>query len=208
MTKSDALPRIIIMGGGIGGLPSARALKEARAQVGLTDRSNHDVFQPLLYQVATGVLSPEHIAASLRQVLKETVMAVDAKKKLCVVKGGPVSLPYDYFVLATGLQTSYFGNEYIPFIPQWNLRGLPRSARVKTPRQKEVAGTCRGWGEPAGFRTSGKRRRNRWRQCQTSEETDARLPTWRQCLCLCRRISPVENRGHEVSHGQQPSGRK
>ena len=119
------------MGGGFGGLAAARALKHAHAQVDLIDKTNHHVFQPLLYQVATGILSPEHIAAPLRRVLgkqrntivlKETVIAVDAEKKLCVVEGvmagAPVSLPYDYLVLATGVQTSYFGNnDYIPFAP-------------------------------------------------------------------------------------------
>jgi NADH dehydrogenase len=131
MTESNTLPRIIIVGGGFGGLAAARALKNARAQVGLIDKTNHHVFQPLLYQVATGILSPEHIAAPLRQVLgkqantivlKETVIAVDVEKKVCVVEGvmvgAPVPLPYDYLVLATGVQTSYFGNnEYIPLAP-------------------------------------------------------------------------------------------
>ena len=65
----DSLPRIIIVGGGFGGLAAARELKTARAHVGLIDKTNHHVFQPLLYQVATGVLSPEHIAAPLRLVL-------------------------------------------------------------------------------------------------------------------------------------------
>ena len=197
MTKSDTLPRIIIVGGGFGGLAAARAPKKAHAQVGLIDKTNHHVFQPLLYQVATGILSPEHIAAPLRQVLgkqlntivlKETVIAVDAEKKLCVVEGAPVSLPYDYLVLATGVETSYFGNnEYIPFIPKWNLRGLRRSARVKTTRQKEVAGTCRVRREPADFCPSGKRRRNRWKK---SEETAA---------------NPGKRR---PAHGQPSSSRK
>jgi NADH:quinone reductase (non-electrogenic) len=127
----DSLPRVIIVGGGFGGLAAARELKEVRAQVGLIDKTNHHVFQPLLYQVATGILSPEHIAAPLRHVLgkqtntivlKETVIGVDAEKKLCVVEGvmtgAPVSLPYDYLVLATGVQNNYFGNdEYAPFAP-------------------------------------------------------------------------------------------
>ena len=99
--------------------------------MGLIDKTNHHVFQPLLYQVATGVLSPEHIAAPLRQVLrkqanttvlKETVIGVDPAKKQCIVAGAmagePVSLPYDYLVLATGVQHSYFGHdEYAPFAP-------------------------------------------------------------------------------------------
>jgi NADH dehydrogenase len=130
-TTPDSLPRIIIVGGGFGGLAAVRELKKARARVGLIDKTNHHVFQPLLYQVATGLLSPEHIAAPLRQVLrkqanttvlKATVIGVDSAKKLCVVEGAmagaPVSLPYDYLVLATGVQHSYFGHdEYAPFAP-------------------------------------------------------------------------------------------
>ena len=65
-TTTDTLPWIIIVGGGFGGLAAARALKKARAQMGLIDKTNHHVFQPLLYQVVTGILSPEHIAAPLR----------------------------------------------------------------------------------------------------------------------------------------------
>ena len=130
-TTLESLPRIIIVGGGFGGLAAARALKSARARVGLIDKTNHHVFQPLLYQVATGVLTPENIAAPLRQVLrkqanttvlKETVIGVDPAKKLCIVAGAmagePVSLSYDYLVLATGVQHSYFGHdEYAPFAP-------------------------------------------------------------------------------------------
>jgi NADPH-dependent 2,4-dienoyl-CoA reductase/sulfur reductase-like enzyme len=63
-----SLPRIIIVGGGFGGLAAARALKKARAHVDLIDKTNHHVFQPLLYQVATGLLSPEHIASPPRRV--------------------------------------------------------------------------------------------------------------------------------------------
>ena len=56
-------PRIIIVGGGFGGIAAARALRKASARVDLIDKTNHHVFQPLLYQVSTSVLSPEHIAA-------------------------------------------------------------------------------------------------------------------------------------------------
>jgi NADH dehydrogenase FAD-containing subunit len=120
-------PRIIIVGGGFGGLAAARALKKASAHVLLIDKTNHHVFQPLLYQVATSVLSPEHIAAPIRHVLHRqanatvlqgTVNGVDVAKKLCFVDGAPIPLPYDYLVLATGARHSYFGHdEYAPYAP-------------------------------------------------------------------------------------------
>src|SRR6516164_4297185 len=102
-------PRIIIVGGGFGGMAAARALRKASAHVLLIDKTNHHVFQPLLYQVATSVLSPENIAAPIRHVLRKqanttvlqgTVTGVDVGKKLCFVDGEP-PLPYDYLVLAT-----------------------------------------------------------------------------------------------------------
>src|SRR5262249_40647459 len=120
-------PRIIIVGGGFGGLAAARALRKVSARVLLIDKTNHHVFQPLLYQVATSVLSPENIAAPIRHVLRKqanttvvqgTVTGIDTDKKLCLVDGYPDSLPYDYLILATGVQGSYFGhNEYAQFAP-------------------------------------------------------------------------------------------
>jgi NADH:ubiquinone reductase (H+-translocating) len=119
-------PRIIIVGGGFGGIAAARALRNASARVLLIDKTNHHVFQPLLYQVATSVLSPENIAAPIRHVLRRqpnatvlqgTVTGVDGEKKLCFVDGEP-PLPYDYLVLATGARHSYFGHdEYAAYAP-------------------------------------------------------------------------------------------
>ena len=93
----------------------------------LIDKTNHHVFQPLLYQVATSVLSPEHIGVPIRHVLRRqanvtvlqaTVTGVDVGKKVCFVDGVPLPLPYDYLVLATGVQHSYFGHdEYAPYAP-------------------------------------------------------------------------------------------
>src|SRR5438093_1179027 len=65
-----ALPRVVVVGGGFGGLYAVRALKHADVAVTLVDRSNHHLFQPLLYQVATAALSPAHIAVALRRVLR------------------------------------------------------------------------------------------------------------------------------------------
>jgi NADH dehydrogenase FAD-containing subunit len=120
-------PQIIIVGGGFGGIAAARALRKASADVLLIDKTNHHVFQPLLYQVATSVLSPENIAAPIRHVLRRqanttvvqgTVTGVDVGQKLCFVDGAPIPLPYDYLVLATGARHSYFGHdEYAPYAP-------------------------------------------------------------------------------------------
>ena len=119
--------RIIIVGGGFGGIAAARALRKASARVLLIDKTNHHVFQPLLYQVATSVLSPENIAAPIRHVLRKqanttvvqgTVTGVDVGQKLCFVDGAPLPLPYDYLVLATGARHSYFGHdEYEAYAP-------------------------------------------------------------------------------------------
>ena len=83
-------PRILIVGGGFGGLAAARALRKSQARVLLIDKTNHHVFQPLLYQVATSILAPEHIGAPIRHVLRRqanatviqgTVTGVDVTKK-------------------------------------------------------------------------------------------------------------------------------
>src|SRR5258708_31362277 len=88
-------PRIIIVGGGFGGLAAAGALRKAQARVLLIDKTNHHVFQPLLYQVATSILAPEHIAAPIRHVLRgqanttviqATVTGVDVQRKACLVE--------------------------------------------------------------------------------------------------------------------------
>src|SRR6516225_10701263 len=87
-------PRIIIVGGGFGGIAAAQALRKASAHILLIDKTNHHVFQPLLYQVATSVLSPENIAAPIRHVLHRqanttvvqgTVTGLEIEKKECFV---------------------------------------------------------------------------------------------------------------------------
>src|SRR5499427_4203230 len=133
-------PRIIIVGGGFGGLAAARALKKASAHVLLIDKTNHHVFQPLLYQVATSVLSPENIGAPIRHVLhrqanttvlQSTVTGVDVAKKLCFVDGASAPLPYDYLVLATGARHSYFGHdEYGAYAP--GLKTLGDAVQLRT----------------------------------------------------------------------------
>jgi NADH dehydrogenase FAD-containing subunit len=71
----DAVPRVVIVGGGFGGLAAAKALRGTNAQVILIDRQNHHLFQPLLYQVATSVLTPGQIASPIRQILRKLAWA-------------------------------------------------------------------------------------------------------------------------------------
>jgi NADH dehydrogenase len=111
--------RIVILGGGFAGLVAARTLKRAKAQITLIDKRNFHLFQPLLYQVATGSLSPGEIAAPLRsvlssqkntQVLLGEAVDLDPIKKLVHLRDA-ADYPYDSLIIATGSQTSYYGND-------------------------------------------------------------------------------------------------
>lgn len=112
------MPHVVIVGGGFGGLHAVRSLKKASAFVTLIDKRNFHLFQPLLYQVATGGLSPADISSPLRGVLRrqDSVQVVRSEVKGINVNGGQVLLDdseiqYDYLVLATGSSHHYFGNE-------------------------------------------------------------------------------------------------
>src|SRR5450755_3954074 len=111
--------RVIILGGGFGGLSAAQKLRRAAVEVILFDRRNFHLFQPLMYQVATGSLSPGEIAAPLRgvlsrqknaQVLLGEVSDIDPAAKKVVLFDG-ASYEYDSLIVATGSQTSYYGND-------------------------------------------------------------------------------------------------
>src|ERR1019366_3470122 len=110
--------RVVVVGGGFGGLATASHLAKLPVQVLLLDRKNHHTFQPLLYQVATAGLSPAEIAAPLRgilnghtntEVLLCEVSNVDLGHKHVVT--GDTEIPYDYLVVAAGARHSYFGHE-------------------------------------------------------------------------------------------------
>lgn len=116
-------PRVVIVGGGFGGLYLARSLRKADVAVTLIDRRNHHLFQPLLYQVATGGLSPGNIAAPLRalvgrhrntRVLMAEVTGFDVVRKRVLLEREHDDVPYDYLVLAAGMQNAYFGH------PEWS----------------------------------------------------------------------------------------
>src|SRR2546426_8338175 len=111
--------RIVILGGGFGGLAAAQKLKRAPVEITLIDRRNFHLFQPLLYQVATGSLSPGEIAAPLRGVLsrqKNTrvllgeAVDIDPEEKRVILRDGD-TYAYDSLIVATGSQTSYYSND-------------------------------------------------------------------------------------------------
>ena len=135
-------PRIVIVGGGFGGLAAARALRNAPAEVIVIDRTNHHLFQPLLYQVATSVLTPGQIASPIRGILGKQrnttvilgeVTGVDKDQKYVIVRDADregVRLPYDYLILATGVTHSYFGhNEFEQFAP--GLKSLADAVAIR-----------------------------------------------------------------------------
>jgi NADH:ubiquinone reductase (H+-translocating) len=154
--------RVVIVGGGFAGIAAAHALRHADAEVVLIDRRNHHIFQPLLYQVATAVLSPAEIAAPIRQleakqrnasVLLAEVTGVDVASR--TIEASPPGLgvrkiAFDYLVVATGMRPSYFGHdEFARYAP-----GLKSLADAETIRAKilsafELAATTEDEGERA-----------------------------------------------------------
>lgn len=116
--RERSLPRVLIVGGGFGGIAAARSLRKQRVGVVVLDRENHHVFQPLLYQVATASLSPASISRPIRTTLRDcencdvamaTVEGIDLVNRRVVTQGGTAE--YDYLVLAAGARHHYFGND-------------------------------------------------------------------------------------------------
>ena len=137
MTASARAPRVVVVGGGFGGLSAVRGLRGAPVEVTLVDRRNFHLFQPLLYQVATGGLSPANIATPLRALFKrqknvrvllgEATRVDVAGRRLLLADG---ELPYDVLVVATGARHSYFGR------PEWEelapgLKTLEDATRIR-----------------------------------------------------------------------------
>ena len=151
--------RVVILGGGFGGLAAAQKLKRAPVEVTLIDRRNFHLFQPLLYQVATGSLSPGEIAAPLRGVLsrqKNTRVIlgeaadVDPQAKQVILRDG-ACFAYDSLIVATGTQTSYYGNdswrEWAPSLKSVEeatairhkiLYAFERAERAATPEEEQA----------------------------------------------------------------------
>jgi NADH dehydrogenase len=138
------LPRVVIVGGGFGGVAAAKALRRAPVEVILIDRNNHHVFMPLLYQVATAVLAPGQIGYPIRGIVgkqKNTtvilgeVTGVNKEERYVIASSADrrdVPIRYDYLILATGVSHSYFGHdEFAPFAP-----GLKTLADAVTVRNR------------------------------------------------------------------------
>ena len=154
--------RIVIIGGGFAGVAAAHALQHADAEVLLIDRRNHHIFQPLLYQVATAILSPAEIAAPIRQleakqqnvrVLLAEVTGVNVASRTIEAAApgaGVRKIAFDYLVVATGMRPSYFGHdEFARYAP-----GLKNLSDAETIRAKilgafEVAATTEDQDERA-----------------------------------------------------------
>ena len=137
VVNQSGMARIVIVGGGFGGLSAAKSLRNSPVQITLLDKNNHHLFQPLLYQVATAGLSPANIAAPIRSVLRHQKNTVDEmievtgidKEKREVIAGDR-KIQYDYLILATGATDSYFGkDEWEEFAP--GLKSLTQATRIR-----------------------------------------------------------------------------
>ena len=119
MPNENKKPRVVIIGCGFGGLEAARALARAEVDITVVDRTNHHLFQPLLYQVATAGLSAPAIAAPVRHLFRHQanvttllgdVVAIDPAARTVRLGDGKV-LPYEHLIVAAGATHSYFGRD-------------------------------------------------------------------------------------------------
>src|SRR6516162_9184717 len=154
--------RVVIIGAGFAGIAAARALRHADVDIVLIDRRNHHIFQPLLYQVATAILSPAEIAAPIRQlevkqqnlsVLLAEVTGVDVASRTIEASFpgiGPRKIRFDYLVVAAGARPSYFGHdEFAQFAPGLKNLSDAEAIRAKILGAFEVAATTEDEGERA-----------------------------------------------------------
>lgn len=135
MTK----PKVVIIGGGFAGLTAARGLRKADVDVTLLDRTNHHLFQPLLYQVATAVLAPSDITSPIRWLLRKNtnttvlmaeVDSIDVEKRVVHADKGACTVPFDYLIIASGARHAYFGNDqWEPMAP--GLKSLEDALKIR-----------------------------------------------------------------------------
>lgn len=118
LQSPQGLPHVVIVGGGFAGLYAAKGLVRARVRVTLIDRHSYHMFRPLMYQVATGILSADEIASPLRTIFRGKanidvrmgeVSGIDARDR--IVRVEPCDVHYDYLILATGIRSNYYGND-------------------------------------------------------------------------------------------------
>ncbi|WP_309712495.1 NAD(P)/FAD-dependent oxidoreductase [Armatimonas sp.] len=144
-------PRVVIVGGGFGGCAAAKGLKDAPVEVLMLDKTNHYVFQPLLYQVATAALAPTEITYPIRTILRKQknatvwlaeVTGVDVNAKTLSTTEGK-TIPYDYLILACGARHSYFGrDDWEPLAPGLKTLGDALEMRQRFLMAFEEAEKC------------------------------------------------------------------
>lgn len=139
MPDPSARPRVVIIGGGFAGIAAARALRRVPVDVTLLDRTNHFIFQPLLYQVATAALAPSDITAPIRWILRrqrntEVLMAeardIITERRVVRVDDEMREIPYDYLIVAAGARHSYFGHDdWEPYAP--GLKAIEDASEIR-----------------------------------------------------------------------------
>jgi NADH:quinone reductase (non-electrogenic) len=139
LPETPSRPRVVIIGGGFGGIAAARKLRRANADVTLIDRTNHFTFQPLLYQVATAALAPSDITAPLRYILRrqkntKVLLAeareIDVSRRVVRVDDELAEIPYEYLIVAAGSRHSYFGHdEWEPYAP--GLKAIEDASEIR-----------------------------------------------------------------------------
>jgi NADH dehydrogenase len=139
LPEATVRPRVVIIGGGFGGITAAKTLRRANVDITLIDRTNHFIFQPLLYQVATAALAPSDITAPIRWILRqqrntEVLMAeareIDTQRRVVRVDDELRELPYDYLIVAPGTRHHYFGHdEWEPYAP--GLKAIEDASEIR-----------------------------------------------------------------------------